>query len=117
MPSKRSDALLRTHAKLAMMTGDICLIFAHKRKPNFEEFITLSDDDASFVKQCSMENPEASMDTQSLDVAKNIDKIFNSTSEELMIKAVLWYEESLNVSPSNASDNKNVDQVSSFMLL
>eukprot|EP00112_Aurelia_sp_Birch-Aquarium-sp1_P001931 Seg1212.5 transcript_id=Seg1212.5/GoldUCD/mRNA.D3Y31 product="Erythroid differentiation-related factor 1" protein_id=Seg1212.5/GoldUCD/D3Y31 len=111
MPLKRSDALLRTHAKIAMMTGDICLIFAHKRKPNYEEFVTLSEDDASFVKLCSTEHSETSMDTRSLETAKNIDKIFKSTSEELMIKAVLWYEESLNISPSNANDKNNVDQI------
>ena len=93
-----------------MLLGDICLVLARTKKISREDYISLSEDDSEFVRLCDS-YAATSMPENELARGSNIDEIFMLSSEELLIKAVSWYEESVAVSPSDEADLENVEQV------
>lgn len=114
---ERSAMLQRHHAKLGMMVGDICLIFAHKRSFSYEDFATLSEEDGHFVSLCSSIVTGEARKKEDETMRNAIDDIFKSSLEDLLLRAVSWYEDSLNVSPEDNTDHLNVHQVGSAMFV
>lgn len=93
------------------MAGDICLIFAHKGKFSYEDYVTLNEQDAQFVSLCTLSVTGGEKTSENTS-RNSLDDIFQLSSENLLIKAVSWYENSLTVSPSDDTDQENVQQVS-----
>ncbi|XP_065071675.1 erythroid differentiation-related factor 1-like isoform X2 [Rhopilema esculentum] len=111
IPSPQPDTVLRKHAKVNMLLGDVCLVFARTKTVSREDYFSLSEDDTEFIRLCDSYDA-ACMPENELARGSNIDEIFMLSSEELLIKAVSWYEESVAVSPSDETDLENVEQVS-----
>ena len=95
-----------------MRIGDICLKVAHTRSATHEDCSTLSEEDAQFVSLFSSSTFKEESDRFPYSRIE-IDNIFKLSSEELLIKALSWYEESLDVSPDDEGDQENVQQVCS----
>ena len=110
--SQRSASLLRKHAEIGMRIGDICLKFAHKGTNSHENCSTLSEEDAQIISLFSSNTFEGEPDRDQCGI-NEIDDIFKLASEELLAKALSWYENSLNVSPADEADQENVQQVGS----
>ena len=95
-----------------MRIGDICLNLAHKGNFSRESCLTLSEEDAQIISMFSSNTFEGELG-RSQCILNEIDDIFKLSSEELLAKALSWYENSLNVSPADEADQENVQQVSS----
>ena len=80
-----------------MMCGDISLIFAHKRQVSYEDFISYSDEDQEFLKLCSGEA------ANNVKAVNDIDSMFQLDNEQLLVKTVAWYEQSLDCSIGKSS--------------
>ena len=93
-----------------MRIGDICLKFVHMRAFSYEDCLTLSEEDAQFFSYVSSNTFGEEASNVQCYIAE-IDDILKFSSEDLLLKALSWYENSLDVSPADDTDQENVQQV------
>jgi len=108
--SERPVLLLRKHAEIGMRIGDICLQFAHMKTFSYEDCLTLSEEDTQFVSYVSC-NTFGEESSNAQRYIAQIDDILKLSSEDLLIRALSWYENSLDVSPADDADQENVQQI------